>query len=160
MTQRNIYVSYAVWSGKQAASRLDRTNMAVLIVEGRLLQFATTYSYVKLCYVTSLVTALYIPIIFCFNHAKCFNLSKHRRDAVPDIFVILLHHAHSINTTLWHRIGEAQTDCQHTIIWRGLFSWRRLSVTINVLCHSTRPMCLQWRGLNQFIQSQGKGGAP
>ena len=29
------YVSYAVWCGKQAASRLDRTNMAVLIVEGR-----------------------------------------------------------------------------------------------------------------------------
>ena len=36
--------------------------------------------------------------------------------AVPDIFVILLHHAHSINMTLLHRIGEAQTDCQHTII--------------------------------------------
>ena len=25
-----------------------------------------------------LATALSIPIIFCFNHAKCFNLSKHK----------------------------------------------------------------------------------
>ena len=38
-TLRNSYVSDALWSGKQAASRLDRTNMAVLIVEGRIHQF-------------------------------------------------------------------------------------------------------------------------
>ena len=35
---------YDVWSGKQADSRLDRTNMAVLIVEGRIHQFVTTDS--------------------------------------------------------------------------------------------------------------------
>ena len=78
MTQRNRYVSYAVWSSKQAAFKMDRKNMAVLIVEGRIHQFVTTDSWVRLCYVTSLATALSIPIIFCFNHAKCFNLSKHR----------------------------------------------------------------------------------
>ena len=44
MTQKNSYVSYAVWCGKQAASRLDRTNMAVLIVEGRIHYFVTTDS--------------------------------------------------------------------------------------------------------------------
>ena len=44
MTQRNRYVSYAVWGGKQAASRLDRTNMAVLIAEGIFHQFVTTDS--------------------------------------------------------------------------------------------------------------------
>ena len=42
--KKHIYVSYAVWSDKQAASRLDRTNMAVLIVEGRINQFVTTDS--------------------------------------------------------------------------------------------------------------------
>ena len=36
---KNSYVSYAVWSGKQG---LDRTNMAVLIVGGRINQFVTT----------------------------------------------------------------------------------------------------------------------
>ena len=44
MTQRNSYVSYAVWGGKQAASRLERTNMAVLIAEGVIHQFVTTDS--------------------------------------------------------------------------------------------------------------------
>ena len=31
---------------------------------------------VRLCYATNLATALSIPIIFGFNHAKCFNWSK------------------------------------------------------------------------------------
>ena len=52
--------------------------MAGLIVEGKIHQFVTTYSEVRLCYVTSLATALSITIIFCFSHAKCFNLSKYK----------------------------------------------------------------------------------
>ena len=48
MTQRSSYVSYAVWSGKQAASSLDRTNMAVLIVGGITHQFLTTGSLGKI----------------------------------------------------------------------------------------------------------------
>ena len=59
--------------------------------------------------------------------------------AVPHIFVILLHHAHSTNMTV----------CTVSLSEK----------TINVLCHSPRLMCPQWRGLNQFIQKQGKGGA-
>ena len=39
-------------------------------------------------------------------------------------------------------------------------TWLSLSEkAINVLCHSPRLMCPQWRGLNQLIQKQGKGGA-
>ena len=60
--------------------------MAVPIVDGRTHQFVTTDGEVRLCYVTSLATGLYIPIICCLHHAKCWT----------------------------HDRGS--TDCQHTII--------------------------------------------
>ena len=44
--------------------------MAVLIVEGRTLQFVTTDGEVRLCFVTGLATALSIPISFCFHHIQ------------------------------------------------------------------------------------------
>ena len=51
-------------------SRLDRTYMADLIVDGRTHQFLTTDGEVRLCYVPSLATVLSIPIICCFHHAS------------------------------------------------------------------------------------------
>ena len=44
--------------------------MEVLIVEGRIHQFVTTDIWVRLCYVTSLATALSIPINLVFIMPK------------------------------------------------------------------------------------------
>ena len=52
-------------------SSLYRTNMSVLIEDGRTHQFVTTDGEVRACDVTSLATGLSIPIICCFRHAKC-----------------------------------------------------------------------------------------
>ena len=128
--------------------------MAVLIVEGKnLLQHN---SWVRLRNVTSLATALSIPRLLCFNHAKCFNLSKHKWRC---------------STTL---ICDSTAPCpfnQYDCVTQDRLSTDRLSTynyltwlslsekTIIVLFHSPRLMCPQWRGLNQFIQRQGKGGA-
>ena len=130
--------------------------MAVLIVEGRIHQFVTTYSQVRLCYVTSLATASSISIIFCFNHAKCFNLSKHKwrcsTTHICDSTALCPFNQYDCVTQ-----DRGSTDRLSTY---NYLTWLSLSEkTINVLCHSSRLMCIQWRGLNQLIQMQGKGGA-
>ena len=63
--------------------RLDRTNRAVPIVKGRTHQFVITDGKVRSCYVTSLATGLYIPIICCLHHAKCWSQDRGSTERLP-----------------------------------------------------------------------------
>ena len=68
-------------------SRLDRTYMAFLIVDGRTHQFLTTDGEVRLCYVPSLATVLSIPIICCFHHASIPIYKNKGGSAVPNHYL-------------------------------------------------------------------------
>ena len=68
-------------------SRLDRTYMAVLIVDDRTRQFVTTDGEVRLCYVTSPATVFSIPIISCFHHASVPIYKNKGGSAVPNHYL-------------------------------------------------------------------------
>ena len=86
-----------------------------------------------MCYVTSLATALSIPIIICFNHAKCFNLSKHRlRCSTRHICDYTASCAfYQYDSVTQNRGSTDRLSTCNYLTWLSL-----LEKTINVLCHS------------------------
>ena len=64
------------------------------------------------------------------------------------------------SVSTYQNTGGGDRGSTDRLLTYNYLTWLSISEkTINILCHAPRLMCLQWRGLTQFIQRQGTGGA-
>uniref|UniRef100_UPI00358F3B0A uncharacterized protein n=1 Tax=Myxine glutinosa TaxID=7769 RepID=UPI00358F3B0A len=94
-----------VWSGQEAATRLERTEMAVLIVEGKAHQLASTNGKVEVRELPTIYSnqeETDTRVVLYLHHAATIGYKNAVvRTPDTDILLILLHHAHNIKLTVY-----------------------------------------------------------
>ncbi|XP_033987161.1 uncharacterized protein LOC117483109 [Trematomus bernacchii] len=101
-----------VWSDQQAASRLERTEMAVLIVEGRAHQLLSSNGKVEVRELPTIYSnqeETDTRVVLYLHHAAALGYKNAVvRTPDTDIFVILLYHAHAIRLTIYLDTGSGK----------------------------------------------------
>uniref|UniRef100_UPI00358FB7B0 uncharacterized protein n=1 Tax=Myxine glutinosa TaxID=7769 RepID=UPI00358FB7B0 len=101
-----------VWSGQQVTSRLERTEMAVLIVEGRAHQFVSMNGEVEIRELPTIYSnqeETDTRVVLYLHHAAALGYKNAVvRTPDTDIFVILLYHAHAIKLTVYLDTGSGK----------------------------------------------------
>uniref|UniRef100_UPI00358FCD05 uncharacterized protein n=1 Tax=Myxine glutinosa TaxID=7769 RepID=UPI00358FCD05 len=101
-----------VWSDQQAASKLERTEMAVLIVEGRAHQLVSSNGKVEVRELPTIYSnqeETDTRVVLYLHHAAALgykNAVVRTRDT--DIFMILLYHAPAIKLTVYLDTGSGK----------------------------------------------------
>uniref|UniRef100_UPI00358E566E uncharacterized protein n=1 Tax=Myxine glutinosa TaxID=7769 RepID=UPI00358E566E len=101
-----------VWSGQEAATRLERTEMAVLIVEGKAHQLASTNGKVEVRELPTIYSnqeETDTRVVLYLHHAATIGYKNAVvRTPDTDILLILLHHAHNIKLTVYLDTGSGK----------------------------------------------------
>ncbi|XP_034071932.1 uncharacterized protein LOC117545981 [Gymnodraco acuticeps] len=101
-----------VWSDQQAASRLERTEMAVLVVEGRAHQLLSSNGKVEVSELPTIYSnqeETDTRVVLYLHHAAALGYKNAVvRTPDSDIFVILLYHAHAIRLTIYLDTGSGK----------------------------------------------------
>uniref|UniRef100_UPI00358FA4EE uncharacterized protein isoform X1 n=1 Tax=Myxine glutinosa TaxID=7769 RepID=UPI00358FA4EE len=101
-----------VWSDQQAASKLERTEMAVLIVEGRAHQLVSSNGKVEVRELPTIYSnqeETDTRVVLYLHHAAALGYKNAVvRTPDTDIFMILLHHAHAIKLTVYLDTGSGK----------------------------------------------------
>lgn len=103
---------FRVWSDQRAASRLEKTDMAVLIVEGRAHKLTSSNGKVEAHEIHTIYSnqeETDTRVVLYLHHAAAIGY----KDAVvrtpdTDIFVILLYHAHEIKLNVYLDTGSGK----------------------------------------------------
>uniref|UniRef100_UPI00358F4B42 putative helicase MOV-10 n=1 Tax=Myxine glutinosa TaxID=7769 RepID=UPI00358F4B42 len=101
-----------VWSSQQAVSTLERTDMAVLIVEGEAHQLISSNGKVEVRELTTICSdqeETDTRVVLYLHHAAALGYKNAVvKTTDTDIFMILLYHAHTIKLTIYLDMGSGK----------------------------------------------------